>query len=166
MSDFVKTEIDERVQQKMDVQNMQIALKLAELAASELEVPIGAIIVNEANEVIGRGYNTRESTQNAINHAEIVAIQEATKNIGSWRLENCTLYVTLEPCPMCSGAIIQSRIPRVVFGAMDPKGGTVGSLLNLLTDYPFNHKPTVVTGILATECSEILKCFFQKIRKK
>ena len=156
-------QIDEQLRDSM---YMREALALAELAAEELEVPIGAIVVDADNQIIGRGYNTREQTQNAINHAEILAIQQATEFLGSWRLENCTLYVTLEPCPMCSGAIIQSRIPRVVFGAMDPKGGAVGSLLNLLADYPFNHKPIVVTGVLATECSDILKQFFQKLRKK
>lgn len=152
--------------QQKDILYMEAALELAKKAAIQNEVPIGAIVVDAKGKIIGRGYNDREETQSATRHAEIIAINEATEKIGSWRLEDCTLYVTLEPCPMCSGAILQSRIKKVVFGAMDPKAGAVGSVLNLLSDYPFNHSVEVEAGVLEKECSEILKMFFKELRKK
>jgi Cytosine/adenosine deaminases len=145
--------------------NMRKALTYAEQAYKIKEVPVGAVIVNEENEVIGWGFNDRELTQDATRHAEINAIKMATENVGSWRLENTTMYVTLEPCPMCSGAIIQSRIPRVIFGAYDFKGGCAGSVMNILENEKFNHNPQVIGGILETECSQILKDFFAELRK-
>ncbi len=149
-----------------DIAYMKIALDEARIAYDNDEVPIGAIVVDENNNIIGRGHNDREQTQDATRHAEMIAIQMATKEIGSWRLEQCSLYVTLEPCPMCSGAIIQSRIKKVVFGASDPKGGCVGSIVNLLTNENFNHNPEVVSGILAEDCGKILSEFFRKLRQK
>jgi tRNA(adenine34) deaminase len=129
------------------------------------EVPIGAIIVHD-NEVIARAHNLRETTQNAVTHAELSAIQEACNALGSWRLEETTLYVTLEPCPMCAGAILQSRIPRVVYGARDPKGGCVDSLYRLLNDPRFNHECEVTEGVLGNECGEMLTSFFKDIRER
>ncbi|PKR82517.1 tRNA adenosine(34) deaminase TadA [Heyndrickxia camelliae] len=144
---------------------MRLALEEAKKAATKNEVPIGAVIVLD-NEVVATAYNLRETTQNAITHAEILAIQEACNHVGSWRLENAVLYVTLEPCPMCSGAIILSRIKRVVYGAHDPKAGCVGSLMNLLEDNRFNHQCEVTSGVLAQECGEMLSSFFREIRQK
>lgn len=145
---------------------MDIALSYADKAFKLGEVPVGAVIIDEDHEIIGWGYNDREATQDATRHAEIIAIQMATKSKQSWRLEGCTLYVTLEPCPMCCGAIIQSRIPSVIFGATDPKGGAVGSIVNLLDNTKFNHRPTVVIqGVRETQCSQILKDFFLQLRK-
>jgi tRNA(adenine34) deaminase len=142
---------------------MKMAIEEA-LKAEELgEVPIGAIIVYK-DEVIARGYNIRETKQTALGHAEIIAIEEACKVIDSWRLEETTLYVTLEPCPMCAGAIIQSRIPRVVFGARDPKAGCGGSIYNLLQEEQFNHRCDVSIGILEEECSSLLTNFFRALR--
>ncbi len=144
---------------------MKMAIEEA-LKAEELgEVPIGAIIVYK-DEVIARGYNIRETKQTALGHAEISAIEEACKVIDSWRLEETTLYVTLEPCPMCAGAIIQSRIPRVVFGAQDPKAGCGGSIYNLLQEEQFNHRCDVTTGILEEECSSLLTNFFRALRSR
>jgi len=146
---------------------MKMAIEEA-LKAEELgEVPIGAIIVYK-DEVIARGYNLRETKQTALGHAEVMAIEEACKVIDSWRLEETTLYVTLEPCPMCAGAIIQSRIPRVVYGAKDPKAGCGGSIYNLLQEEQFNHRCDVEIGILEEECSSLLTNFFRvlRLRKK
>lgn len=142
---------------------MRVALKEAKKAAEINEVPIGAVVVLN-NEVVASAHNLRETTQNATTHAEILAIQEACHRIGSWRLEDAVLYVTLEPCPMCSGAIILSRIKRVVFGAHDPKAGCAGSLMNLLDDKRFNHQCEITSGVLAKECGEMLSTFFKEIR--
>ena len=128
------------------------------------EVPVGAVIVFN-NKIIARGHNTRETNQSVLGHAEINAIKKASKKIGSWRLEECDMYVTLEPCPMCSGAIIQSRIKNLYFGAYDLKGGASGSVLNLF-EYPFNHKVNVVGGMMEEECSRIIKDFFKELRQK
>lgn len=144
---------------------MSLALEEAEKAADIGEVPIGAVIVLE-NKVVGRGYNLRESLYQATAHAEILAINEANHNLAAWRLQGATLYVTLEPCPMCAGACILSRLDRVVFGARDPKGGCAGSLMNLLSDERFNHQPQVVEGVLAQECSQMMKDFFNQLREK
>ncbi len=144
---------------------MKKALELADLAFLRGEVPVGALVVFD-NRVVGRGYNKRETLQSPLLHAEIEAIKEASEELGTWRLENCTLYVTLEPCIMCSGAILQSRIPNVVFGAFDPKAGAVNSLFTLLNDSRLNHRCSVTSGILEEECSEILTRFFRNIRKK
>ena len=150
---------------EQDRQFMQLALKEAEKAGALGEVPIGAIIVYRG-EVIAAASNLRETTQNAVTHAELMAIQQACKKIGSWRLEETTLYVTLEPCPMCAGAILQSRIPRVVYGARDVKAGCVDSLYRLLNDPRFNHECEVTEGVLAEECGQILTDFFRALRER
>ena len=144
---------------------MRLALEEAQKAAALGEVPIGAVLVFEG-EVIARAHNLRETTQNATTHAELMVIQEACAKIGSWRLEETTLYVTLEPCPMCAGAILQSRIPRIVYGARDIKAGCVDSLYRLLNDARFNHECEVTEGILAEKCGQILTDFFRALRKR
>lgn len=141
------------------------AIKEAKKAEELYEVPIGAVIVLDGK-VIARAHNLRESEQRSIAHAELLAIDQACKELGTWRLEDTTLYVTLEPCPMCSGAIILSRVKRVVYGAADPKGGCAGTLMNLLEDERFNHKSEVVKGVLETECGQLLSNFFRKIRER
>ena len=140
------------------------ALALAKKAFELGEVPVGAVAVWDG-EIVGRGMNLRETDKNALRHAEIMAIDEACKKLGGWRLWKCDLYVTLEPCPMCAGAIINSRIKRVVFGASDPKAGSCGSLSNLF-EMPYNHKPEVTKGVLEEECSALLSEFFAKLREK
>ena len=144
---------------------MQLAMEEAQKAATLGEVPIGAIIVYQ-NEIIARAHNLRETSQNAVTHAELMAIQQACDVVGSWRLEETTLYVTLEPCPMCAGAILQSRIPRVVYGARDSKAGCVDSLYHLLNDNRFNHECEVTEGILGEECGELLTKFFKDLRTR
>ena len=144
---------------------MKLAIEEAKKALKMDEVPIGAIVVYKG-EVIGRGHNLRENEQSPSAHAEMLAIQEASEYLNSWRLEDTTLYVTLEPCVMCSGAIVMSRIPHVVYGASDPKGGCSGSLMNLIEDTRFNHRSTVERGILAEECGEMLRTFFKEKRAK
>ncbi len=144
---------------------MREAIKEAKKAEAISEVPIGAVIVKDG-EIIGRGYNRRESTKRAVSHAEIMAIEEANKYLGNWRLEECALFVTLEPCPMCSGAIIMSRIPYVYYGAADYKGGTAGTLMNLLEDQRFNHQAHVKSGLLEEETSQLLSNFFKNLRIK
>ena len=147
-----------------DEDYMREALSLAKKAFELGEVPVGAVAVWKGK-IVGRGMNLRETDKNALRHAEIAAIDEACKNLGGWRLWKCDLYVTLEPCPMCAGAIINSRIKRVVYGASDPKAGSCGSLANLF-ELPYNHKPKVTSGVLEKECSEILSDFFAKLREK
>lgn len=147
-----------------DIFYMNEALKLAKLSACEGEVPVGAVVVCDG-EIVGRGRNRREKDKNALAHAEIEAINEACKTLGGWRLWKCDLYVTLEPCPMCTGAIINSRIKRLVYGATDKKAGSCGSVVNLF-DLPYNHKPEIVKGVLEKECSEILTEFFRNLRNK
>lgn len=144
---------------------MQEAIKEAKKAEGLNEVPIGAIIVKDG-EIIARAHNLRETEQLSTAHAELLAIDQACKATGFWRLENTTLYVTLEPCPMCSGAIILSRVERVVYGASDPKGGCAGTLMNLLEDSRFNHQSEVVKGVLEQECGQLLSDFFRRIREK
>ena len=148
-----------------DHQYMQEALEEAKKAAALGEVPIGAVIVYK-DEIIARAHNLRETTQNALTHAESMAIQEACRKVGSWRLEETTLYVTLEPCPMCAGAILQSRVPRVVYGARDIKAGCVDSLYRLLNDPRFNHECEVTEGVMAEECGQILTDFFKALRER
>lgn len=148
-----------------DEMYMRLALEEAKKAEMLGEVPIGAIIVHE-EKIIARAHNLRETTQIATTHAEISAIQDACREVSSWRLEDTTLYVTLEPCPMCAGAILQSRIPRVVYGARDSKGGCVHSLYELLNDPRFNHECTVTEGVLVEECGAILTSFFKSIRAR
>jgi tRNA(adenine34) deaminase len=144
---------------------MKEAIIEAKKAEGKEEVPIGAVIVLNG-EIIGRAHNLRECEQNAIAHAELLAIDQACKKTKSWRLENAELYVTLEPCAMCSGAIILSRIKRVIYGATDPKGGCAGTLMNLLQDDRFNHKSEITSGVLEEECGLLLSDFFRKIREK
>lgn len=148
-----------------DEKYMKAAIKEAMKAYALDEVPIGCVIVYEGR-IIGRGYNRRNTDGSALAHAEIIAIKKACRKMGDWRLEDCTLYVTLEPCQMCSGAIIQARIPRVVIGSMNPKAGCAGSVLNLLEMDGFNHKAQVERGVLAEECSNMLKRFFKELREK
>ena len=147
----------------LDEELMLKALELAKKAYELGECPVGAIVVDKDNNVIGEGYNLRETNQSPTAHAEIIAIEQAAKALGKWRLSDCTLYVTLEPCPMCAGAIINSRLKRVVYGAFDDKGGACASLLNLF-EYPFNHKPLVRSRILSEQCGQILTDFFGKLR--
>ncbi len=144
---------------------MKVALQEAEKAEALGEVPIGAIIVRDG-EMIASAFNRRETEQQALAHAELIAIQEACEKLGSWRLAGCTLYVTLEPCPMCAGAIVQSRIDTVVYGASDPKAGCAGTLMNLLDEPRFNHRTNVVASCLEDECGGKLTRFFQKLREK
>ena len=146
----------------MNSEFMHEALKLAKAAAESGEVPVGAVIVKDGK-IIAVGRNMREQKQNALSHAEIEAINNACKELKSWRLDDCELYVTLEPCPMCTGAIINSRIKTVVFGAYDSKAGSMDSVINLC-DYPYNHKPEIYGGICEDECLEILQNFFKKLR--
>ena len=143
---------------------MREALSLAREAAQEGEVPVGCVIVKDG-EIIGRGRNRREELQRTSSHAEMEAIAQANERLRSWRLDGCTLYVTLEPCPMCAGAIINSRLRRVVYGASDPKAGSCGSVTNLF-ELPYNHKPELVSGFMAEECSALLTDFFAELRKK
>ena len=142
---------------------MRAALQQAKKALLLGEVPIGCVIVYE-DKIIARGYNRRNTDKNTLAHAEITAIRKASRVIGDWRLEDCTLYVTLEPCQMCSGAIVQARIPNVVIGCMNPKAGCAGSILNILEMPEFNHQVQVERGILEEECSAILKQFFKDLR--
>ena len=142
---------------------MQEALSLAKLSLNENEVPVGAVIVKDGK-IVGKGRNRREQLKNALSHAEIEAINDACKNLSSWRLESCDLYVTLEPCPMCAGAIINARINKVIYGAKDSKMGAVSSIISMF-DLDFNHRPKVVFGVMENECSEILSDFFKKQRK-
>ena len=148
-----------------DEKFMKAAIEEARKAQAIDEVPIGAVIVYQ-DEIIASGYNIRETSQTTLSHAELIAIQEANQKIGSWRLEDCTLYVTLEPCPMCAGAIVQSRIKRVVFGATDPKAGCAGTLMNLLDESRFNHQVEITSGLLEGECAMLLTDFFRELRKR
>ncbi|HOJ67208.1 MAG TPA: tRNA adenosine(34) deaminase TadA [Candidatus Hydrogenedentes bacterium] len=151
--------------EERDVYFMRVALREAERALEIGEVPVGCVITRK-NQVIARGCNRREALQDPTAHAEILAITAAANHLGSWRLEETTLYVTLEPCPMCAGAIILARIPRVVFGAFDPKAGCCGTLMNLLADSRFNHRPDLRGGVLEAECGGILSAFFREIRAR
>ena len=144
---------------------MKKALELAQIAAEQGEVPVGAIVVRKSTgEIVGRGFNRREYGRSPLTHAEIVAIDEASKRLGGWRLIDCELFVTLEPCPMCAGAMINSRVERVVFGAYDAKAGSCGSVIDLF-DLPYNHKPELRGGVLENECADILSEFFRKLRQ-
>lgn len=149
----------------MEEKFMKEALKEAKKAYNKLEVPVGAVIVRDG-QIISRAHNLKESKKDTTNHAEILAIQKASKKLGSWRLLDCEMYVTLEPCTMCAGAIIQARVGKLYIGTMDYKTGACGSVLNVLEDYPFNHKVEYETGILKDECENILQEFFKELRKK
>ena len=148
----------------MDEKFMKQALKEAEKAYQKLEIPVGAVIVKDGK-IIARGYNQKEEKIDTTKHAEIIAIQKASKKLKTWRLNECEMYVTLEPCPMCAGALINSRIKKVHIGTMDEKTGAVGSKLNLLEDYTFNTEVEVEKGIMQKECETILKEFFKELRK-
>lgn len=152
-------------QQKTDEKYMREALRQAKKAYKLEETPIGCVIVHEGK-IIGRGYNRRNTDKSPLAHAEITAIRRASRKLGDWRLEECTLYVTLEPCQMCAGAIVQSRVPRVVVGCMNPKAGCAGSVLNLLDVKAFNHQAELVTGVLGEACSELMTGFFRELREK
>lgn len=154
-----------RLQKKADEKYMGQALKQAEKAGLLDEVPIGCVIVHEGK-VIARGYNRRNTDKSTLAHAEVAAIRKASRKLSDWRLEDCTLYVTLEPCQMCAGAIVQARVGRVVIGAMNPKAGCAGSILNLLEMKEFNHRVNVTRGVLEEQCSQILKDFFAGLRKR
>ena len=149
----------------MDEKYMKEALKQARKAANIGEVPIGCVIVYK-DTIIARGYNKRNSKKTTLAHAEMIAIDKASKKLGDWRLEGCTMYVTLEPCQMCSGAIVQARIDKVVIGTMNPKAGCAGSVCNILQMEEFNHQVSLVTGILQEECTSLLQDFFKKLREQ
>ena len=148
----------------MEAFYMMQALEEAKKALSLKEVPIGAVIVRNG-EIIARAHNLRETAKDPTAHAELLAIRQASQALGGWRLIGCDLYVTIEPCPMCAGAIMLSRVNRLIIGAMDPKGGAAGSLMNIPEDERFNHKTEIVTGVLQEECSNIMKDFFRELRK-
>lgn len=148
-----------------DEKYMKEAIRQAKKALALNEVPIGCVIVCE-EKIIGRGYNRRMTDHTTLAHAEIIAIRKACRKIGDWRLENCRIYITLEPCPMCAGAIVQARIPEVVIGCMNPKAGCAGSVLDLLHQEGFNHRCEVKTGILGENCSQMMRLFFQELREK
>ena len=147
-----------------DERFMAEALRLAETAAAEGEVPIGCVIVKD-DRIVGRGRNRREKGKTALGHAELDAIAEACRNLGGWRLWQCRLYVTLEPCPMCAGAIINARIPVVIYGTEDPKAGSVASKVRMF-DLDFNHRPEVISGVLKEECAALLQAFFRDLRAR
>ena len=155
---------DESRVSEEDITFMREAMVLAKMAEDIDEVPVGALIVRDG-QIISRAYNTRETSKCATHHAEILAIEEACRVLGGWRLPGCTLYVTMEPCVMCAGAVINARIPRVVFGAHDLRFGAFGSLTNV-RELPLNHKPELVGGVLGDECREMLSLYFQSKRKK
>lgn len=152
-------------QRDEDTRFMKEAIKQAKKAAKLGEVPIGCVLVQDGR-VIARGYNRRNTDKTTLAHAEVAAIRKASRILGDWRLEGCTLYVTLEPCPMCAGAIVQARIPRVVAGCMNPKAGCAGSVLNVLNTPGFNHKVNFENGVLLEECSSLLRDFFGELRQK
>jgi tRNA(adenine34) deaminase len=140
---------------------MRLALEQAVLTAASADVPVGAIVVDADGEVLGVGCNARELTGDPTAHAEVLALRAASSALGTWRLSGCTLVVTLEPCTMCAGALVLARVSRVVFGALDPKAGAVGSLWDVVRDRRLNHRPDVVSGVLAEECGELLRAFFE-----
>lgn len=161
----MQKEFDEEMTSTQDIHFMKEALKQAEKAYKLGEVPIGCVIVRNG-EIIARGYNKRNYKKNSLAHAEILAIDKACKKTGDWRLEECTMYITLEPCPMCAGAIVQARVKRVVAGSMNAKAGCAGSVLDLLQEERFNHQVEFVRGVLEEKCTEILQRFFQELRRK
>ena len=149
----------------MDIHFMKLAIGQAKKAAKINEVPIGCVIVYDGK-IIGRGYNRRNTDKTTLGHAEITAIKKASRYMQDWRLEGCTLYVTLEPCQMCAGAIVQARIPEVIIGCMNPKAGCAGSIYNLLQEPAFNHQVSLFKGVLEEECSQMLKDFFRGLRTR
>lgn len=161
----LEAERQRQAQREKDQRFMKEALRQAQKAAAIGDVPIGCVIVHK-DRIIARGYNRRNADKSVLSHAEILSIRKACKKIGDWRLEDCTMYVTLEPCPMCAGAIVQARIPRVVMGCMNPKAGCAGSVLDMLHVTGFNHQAETETGVLEEECSDVMKGFFQSLRKR
>lgn len=153
------------MEQDKDIKFMKEAIKQAKKAYAIEEVPIGCVIVKE-DKVIARGYNKRNTKKNTLAHAEMIAIEKACKKLGDWRIEECTMYITLEPCPMCAGAIVQARIPRVVIGTRNKKAGCAGSVLNLLQVQNFNHQVELTEGVLQEECSQMMKDFFREMRER
>ena len=151
--------------QSIDEKYMIEAIRQARKAYAIGEVPIGCVIVYK-DKIIGRGYNRRMADKNTLSHAELIAIRKASRKMDDWRLEECTMYVTLEPCQMCSGAIVQSRMSRVVVGCMNPKAGCAGSILNLLQMKEFNHQAELTTGVLEEDCSQMMKDFFKELRSR
>lgn len=149
----------------MDEKYMKEAIRQAQKAYALQEVPIGCVIVSEGK-IIGRGYNRRITDKNTLSHAELNAIRKASKRLNDWRLDDCTLYVTLEPCQMCAGAIVQARIRRVVIGTMNPKAGCAGSLMNLLAVPAFNHQVEITRGVLAEPCRKMMQSFFKELRQR
>lgn len=143
---------------------MREALKLAQTAAGDGDVPVGAVVIDQQGNIIGQGFNTREVSHDPLGHAEVNALNSAAQKLGKWRLDDCTLVVTLEPCTMCAGVIVQSRIGRVVFGAFDEKAGAIGSLWDVVRDPRLPHRPEVISGVLATECAGLLTAFFKAKR--
>lgn len=158
-------EAGKQAQQREDGKFMAEAIRQAHKAGAVGDVPIGCVIVHEG-QIIARGCNRRNADKSVLSHAEITSIKKACKKLGDWRLEQCTMYVTLEPCPMCAGAIVQARIPRVVMGCMNPKAGCAGSVLDLLHETGFNHQVETVTGVMEAACSALMKDFFEKLRKQ
>ena len=157
--------LQQELQAKLDMKYMKEAMKQARKAYALREVPIGCIIVYQ-DKIIGRGYNRRTIDKNTLAHAELQAIRKASRKMNDWRLEDCTMYITLEPCQMCAGAIVQARIPKVVIGAMNPKAGCAGSVLNILQIDKFNHQVEIERGILEEECSQMLSDFFKELRRR
>ena len=157
--------MEEKNRDSYDSKYMKEAIRQAKKAALIDEVPIGCVIVYQ-DKIIGRGYNKRNKMGSTLAHAEIIAIQKASKKLNDWRLEECTMYVTLEPCPMCAGAIVQARIPKVVIGAMNAKAGCAGSVLNILEEKGFNHQVEKITGVLEEECRIMMKDFFRELRQR
>lgn len=151
------------IRQKEDERFMKEALRQAEKAGATGDVPIGCVIVHK-DKIIGRGYNRRNADKSVLSHAEIISIKKACKKLEDWRLEDCTMYITLEPCPMCAGAIVQARVPRVVIGCMNGKAGCAGSVLDMFHQEGFNHQVEVVSGILEDQCSDLIKEFFKELR--
>ena len=153
------------IQQKQDQRFMREAIRQAKKALALGDVPIGCVIEYEGK-IIGRGYNRRMADKTVLAHAELIAIKKACRKMGDWRLEDCTMYVTLEPCPMCAGAIVQARIPRIAVGCMNPKAGCAGSVLDMLHVPGFNHQAEVAEGVLEQECSKLMSDFFQNLRER
>lgn len=159
-----RQEAEQRAKEQTDVFFMKEALRQAKKAAKLREVPIGCVLVKDGK-ILARGYNRRNTDKTTLAHAEVAVIRKASKALGDWRLEDCTLYVTLEPCPMCAGAIVQARIPRVVAGCMNPKAGCAGSVLNILNTPGLNHKVKFERGVLEEDCTQLLQDFFRKLRE-
>lgn len=160
----LKAEKEEKEQLRTDERFMREAIRQAHKAAALGDVPIGCVIVRQG-QIIARGYNRRNADKSVLSHAEIISMKKACKKLGDWRLEDCTMYVTLEPCPMCTGAIINARIRRLCYGAKDPKAGSCGSIVNLF-ELPYNHKPQVISGVLEEACAERLSGFFRSLRER